>query len=969
MDPIALRELFNTMLLEKLSSKIFASGFFAWSGGNGFSKWLVGICFAVALLQCLTKSASSMLSEMAKVGFALWFALGIMGEPNARSQTISVPPFSNMNAAIQGNEKYRIKYGQPTIDRITFNWLKMTFDGLGNDLVASAGGAVALPTAMTKAHFLQLKVLLARTACNPDNTACMAEYLGASEDYINKKETEEANKEKSLWEQITGVTAAALTFITDIYLVVKQIANPFFWLFPILIWFLFIAQGFLSMFVLILFGISAGITMFLTKLLVPFMIIPSYRDRVKGLFRKAFSVTLYGFVMNLIIWISIFIMESLNEATSDLVVNKMARGGFIDTLARSGDLQVILMSNTLTTIVLMFMQVVAISKVPKMSEQLANLSIEEVVNIGETLLSASFGMAKMAAGMGVALAGAAIPGAAVLGKVAGAIGAGGIGGGGASPVGGGNSMVGTGMVGGRSYSGGGSGMAAAATGTPSGSGQQGGGISDSAAATTTRVGRTPTQVLKPQKRVNPDGSEEEVFIQEKLKDSDEFQGKLDYEGGPKDFEGNELLAVKQKERAVAQAKLDKEKEDYDNRIAGARTMSFLTDAVFDGMGAGIGQGDGMGAWNKAMKGGVEGAKKAIGDKNAFQAASAGMGALANRFRGKDKSEISKEDKMLNSSRLAADATGKQQQASKEKSEQLRASLTRIGQGQGSSQDMLAAYQISNEYELSKEDQEMFNDVKDSSEAFREIINEEEKINKNLEQTLFNKDNSINDDVVAQIVKRRSSGLMNSESLRNLKDAKGKEASERLYNNARETATLRAQELQYKMDSGENLSDAEKQEATNILTVGGGSLLGLNKTIDTLSEGVGNTLDVDHLRKKSSVRAKESMALKTVMTQSYIRGVANNTGKGKMGQTSAGDDIFATMKGGKLESIEAAGEVVDSFNQANINSIKNDDLRREAQRIFNAAQDYSTNPVIKKELDRTADPRYLAFLTDVYNKSK
>lgn len=966
MDPIALRDLFNTMLLEKLSSKIFASGFFAWSGGNGFSKWLVGICFAVALLQCLTKSAGSMLSEMAKVGFALWFALGIMGEPNARSQTISVPPFSQMNNAISGNEKYRIKYGQPTIDRITFNWLKMTFDGLGNDLVASAGGAVALPTAMTKAHFLQLKVLLARTACNPDNSACMAEYLGASEDYINKKETEEANKEKSLWEQITGVTAAALTFITDIYLIVKQIANPFFWLFPILIWFLFIAQGFLSMFVLILFGISAGITMFLTKLLVPFMIIPTYRDRVKGLFRKAFSVTLYGFVMNLIIWISIFIMEALNEATADLVVNKMAKGGFIDTLARSGDLQIILMSNTLTTIVLMFMQVVAISKVPKMSEQLANLSIEEVVNIGETLLSASFGMAKMAAGMGVALAGAAIPGAAVLGKVAGAIGGGGLGGG-ASPVGGGNSMVGTGMVGGRSYSGG-SGMAAAATGTPSGSGQQGGGISDSAAQTT-RVGRTPTQVLKPQTRLNPDGSEEEVFVQEKVKQSDEYQGKLDYQGGPKDSEGNELLAVKQKERADAQAEYDKKKADHDNRVAGARTMSFLTDAVFDGMGAGIGQGDGMGAWNKAMKGGVEGAKKAIGDKNTWQAASAGMGALANKFGRKDKTEISKEDKMLNSSRLAAEATGKRQQASKETSEQLNASLSRIGQGQGTSQDMLAAYQISNEYELSKEDQAMFDDVKNSSEDFQKTIDAEESINKNLEQTLFNKDNSINDDVVAQIAKRRSSGLMNSESLRNLKDSKGKEASERLYNNARETATLRAQELQYKMDSGEKLSDSEKQEATNILTVGGGSLIGMNKPIDTLSEGIGNTIDVDHLRKKTGVRAKESMALKTVMTQAYVRGVANNTGKGKMGQTSTGDDIFASMKGGKLESMEAGDEKVESFSQESINQIKNDDLKREVQRIYNAAQDYSTNPVIKKELDRTADPRYLAFLTDVYNKSK
>lgn len=966
MDPIALRELFNTMLLEKLSAKIFASGFFAWSGGNGFSKWLVGICFAVALLQCLTKSASSMLSEMAKVGFALWFALGIMGEPNARSQTISVPPFSNMNNAISGNEKYRIKYGQPTIDRITFNWLKMTFDGLGNDLVASAGGSIALPTAMTKAHFLQLKVLLARTACNPDNTACMAEYLGASEDYINKKETEDANKEKSLWEQITGVTAAALTFITDIYLVVKQIANPFFWLFPILIWFLFIAQGFLSMFVLILFGISAGITMFLTKLLVPFMIIPSYRDRVKGLFRKAFSVTLYGFVMNLIIWISIFIMESLNEATADLVVNKMARGGFIDTLARSGDLQVILMSNTLTTIVLMFMQVVAISKVPKMSEQLANLSIEEVVNIGETLLSASFGMAKMAAGMGVALAGAAIPGAAVLGKVAGAIGAGGMGGG-ASPVGGGNSMVGTGMVGGRSYSGGGSGMAAAATGTPSGSGQQGGGISDSA-ATTTRVGRTPTQVLKPQKRVNPDGSEEEVFIQEKAKDSDEFQGKLDYEGGPKDSEGNELLAVKQKERAVAQAKLDKEKEDYDNRIAGARTMSFLTDAVFDGMGAGIGQGDGMGAWNKAMKGGVDGAKKAIGDKNAFQAASAGMGALANRFgSGKSKEDLGKDKKMINSSMLAAEATGKQRIMDENQSKQFDENLKRLGSGQGDSREMLAAYQMSNDFALTDEQKETFESVRNTNKEFDNVVSEEEKINQRLEQSMFNSDNSINDNTIAEINKRRQSGLISSDVVRNKKDANGKSATERLYNNAREQATLRAQELQYKLDSGEGLSKEERQESTSMLNNAQGSLIGLNKTIDTLSEATGNTVDVDYLRKNVKTRAKEAAITGQLLTQSYIRGNMSKDGRGKYGQTATGQDIYVSMNDGKLTAVEAGDEKVTSFTQSDIENIQDPTLKAETNKIIQAAIEYNTNPMVQKQMNKTEDPLYLRFLEDVYSK--
>lgn len=382
MDSLAaIRLEFNRYLLDAIGGKVLDSGVFSWDAG--LTKWMLGMCMAIAFFQSVLRDERSMLVEWTKIVLASWFAMAILGGVNYKE----VYGLSRLDAVPQ---EYRVKSKtRPTLERAMFNYLAWKFDTLGKAIITDNSGQTgSLSDEIVQLTTLQDRLADAVLDCQPHDQGCLRNKLSG-------KETEVQDEE----DEIPGFPMIFAYAYGKIAAFMAKIYNPAYFVFPILTFILELVRGFVNMFVLVTFGIIAAMSLFFLKILSVFMVIPSYRGRVIGMWKTAMAASMYGFAMNLVIWISLIITQALNEATVNIVIKSLtsASAGGSGTQAAK-EITTMMMANFLTAFVIMAMQIVALAKVPSLCNKLMNLSLEEIVNIGETLVSAGLGMAKIAAG-------------------------------------------------------------------------------------------------------------------------------------------------------------------------------------------------------------------------------------------------------------------------------------------------------------------------------------------------------------------------------------------------------------------------------------------------------------------------------------------------------------------------------------------------------------------------------------------
>lgn len=395
MDGLAgIRLEFNRYLLDAIGGKILDTSVFGWDAG--LTKWMLGMCMAIAFFQSVLRDERSMLVEWTKIVIASWFAMAILGGVDYKN-VYGLKSLGNVPA------EYQVKTTRtkPTLERAMFNFLSWKFDTLGKAIILDNNGQEgSLSKEITELATIQDRLADAVLDCQPHDTGCLRNKLSGVETEVQA----EKDEIPSGFGAIPWVIGKVSAFMAKIY-------NPAYWVFPILTFILELVRGFVNMFVLVTFGIIAAMSLFFLKILSVFMVIPSYRGRVLGMWKTAMAASMYGFAMNLVIWISVIITKALNEATVNIVIKSLTNssmGGSSATMA--AEITTMMMANFLTAFVIMAMQIVALAKVPSLCNKLMNLSLEEIVNIGETLVSAGLGIAKIAAGMAAGVGGLALGG-------------------------------------------------------------------------------------------------------------------------------------------------------------------------------------------------------------------------------------------------------------------------------------------------------------------------------------------------------------------------------------------------------------------------------------------------------------------------------------------------------------------------------------------------------------------------------
>lgn len=489
----------------------------------------------------------------------------------------------------------------------------------------------------------------------------------------------------------------------------------------------------------------------------------------------------------------------------------------------------------------MAMQIVAMTKVPGFCRKLMNLSLEEVVNIGENLVSAGMGMAKIAAGMAVGVGGLALgglgafAGSALSGKAAGAMGGGG----------GMGDML-KGMLGGNK-------------GGPSDMG--GGGAASKMAGSSGGDGVT-------------DGF---------------FKGNPNFMGGPSGNSGSNLDSV-----ALGEAKLKaggsgsilkgetEEGEDKDKEPARPLTVAeqkvkrgnelskaasrlkaympasvggTLMDMAFDGMKAGANGGDGL----DTVRGGLSSAANTFNAQKGELAEEINEEASAYGQKVNNLNPFKKPD--YESRAAAAEniyrqaAVGGKRDASVDDSAALSANLAAIASGTASNSQMNDVLKAQNTLNLSKEQEAEINRVRSTSESFNELASGESAVNAELLKRVaseYASKKGISNSTMDELSARTSAGMIDYKQLSETQVTDRKGASSTLGSALSQITSSDIQSalapLEAKLGAGQRLSVPEQQMAGRMFDQQQNSLVGNTAALKSFDRVLGGTRNTEFLSK-------------------------------------------------------------------------------------------------------------------------
>lgn len=916
MDALSnMRMEFNRYLLDAIGGQILDTSVFSWDAG--FTAWLLGICLTIAFFQSILRNGSDMLVEWTKIVVYAWFAMAILGGVNYKN----VPALSRLDN-VPPEYKVKVTRTRPTLERAVFNWLSYKFDTLGKAIVQSKDGKdSSLADEVTQLTTLQGRLADAVVDCQMHDQGCLTNKL-------NGKETEEQIEKDEMPSGLSAIPWA----IGKVGAFMLKISNPAYVVFPILTFILEMVRGFVNMFVLVAFGITAAMGLFFLKILSVLMVIPSYRDRVLGMWKTVMSASLYGFAMNLVIWISVIITKALNEATVNIVIKSLtsaAAGG--SAVSAGAQIYTMMIANFLTAFVILAMQVVALAKVPKLCEQLMNLSLNEIVNLGENLIQAGMGVAKMAAGFAMGAGGLALGGAA-------AMAAKGLTGSSIGELGQKSgdffkNMVGAGTSADRQLA---SSPAKSGGGSDS-SGDGGAGGSTFGSGPSRSSGSLESSAL---------GG---ANMQATLKGNKSLlKKKEDQEGADfKTSENGEENAIPSRPQTVLDKKIAKS-DKIDNAwnkvssIAGS-APSVLMDLAFDGLNGGFGSGDPM----STLKGGISSATKGFDNnkEDYRQQAIASGESLGGRARTSllgtkdNNSQRAMNAELIRSEAIVA---GKKDMSEVDNAE-FDSKMSAVMDGTAKQDDMIALMQMKNRMNLSDEQNSKIQEAKTKSADFNSFSKQEEAESQRVLEALKN---NASDKNLQMLAERTSAGLMDFNDLKPL--------GNQMRDISKQGIEKTISPLAEKVKRGEQLNRQELNVSKNLFDNQQTNLVGDTKNLENFKTVLGSSANTRKLEISREDSVESLSEIMNNIEDSVKKGeldssITNDFGLSLGSKTTESGDIKSTSK---MDGLYIAGQAITSKDDYYKLDEKN---KRLVDDLFNmvdlATDDKETNDMMKEKMSQ------------------
>jgi hypothetical protein len=418
---VNLMENFRQQLVVSISAAFLGSGLMDFSH-SGLMKSLLGICTIIAIFQTIHNHYGSptFLVEWVKIPIMALIVMCILGQGGI---------YENLNifksARPAGVTAVR------TLDTDIYFSLSAIFDELASGINSSFSGSTSASDAYVDEYKKLMTSMggftLAISECkNPGTgTDCLLKQFSAIKNTQNGiPNPVPVDKEK---EKTAGATAADDLGVWDtvklfytkllIYEAALTTSLPLL-LIQALMFLLEYVRIFVNYFTLISFSLMTALSLFFCKLISPFLILPNQRGKVLAAFKLPMSASMYGFMSALIIALAALVIRGINGAITNSLIAKAATDSSIDAT----DLFQLVIGATISVGAVLLLQIGSMKAIPGLCKSLWNLSLNEIVEFGKTIVEAGFGVVKVAAAVaagGVMAAGAGI-GAAVAGAAKGA---------------------------------------------------------------------------------------------------------------------------------------------------------------------------------------------------------------------------------------------------------------------------------------------------------------------------------------------------------------------------------------------------------------------------------------------------------------------------------------------------------------------------------------------------------------------
>ena len=420
---------YNSKMMSNIGDKFLNIDLLSWNPQKGPSivRLLFQISFLIAFVNAMRSVGQDLLLKLFDLAIYMVIALALLGQPEAYKIFRPVFQFDTNRVDADGNTLSYTYKGNRSLDRDIYMWLSYSMDGLA-DSAFGADIQEQLFNASVKAGDFVDRVIKSQLNCKVDGEratfqSCALMYLKAGNDAVAAAQLKQI-EDKQKAEEAAAIKAGGITYISHLLTKVgtffTQLINPFAWFFPFLLWLFDIIRSAVNLFLLIGFGIMTAFSLFMAKIFIPFLLLPSQRGHVIKALKIPLSATMWGFVTSLIIFMSYHITDSMTNAGTSTMVEQIEKSGSLDVKVLIG----VLSSMFLTQLVIAAIQIVALFKVPKISEDILNFSLAPVVGLGGELISASAGIIKMIGGLAVPAAGAALGAASAVSGAAKSAGAG-----------------------------------------------------------------------------------------------------------------------------------------------------------------------------------------------------------------------------------------------------------------------------------------------------------------------------------------------------------------------------------------------------------------------------------------------------------------------------------------------------------------------------------------------------------------
>lgn len=467
---IEIQNRFNRELIGGVAYHFLNNPIISWE--SGFIKGLTAICalFALIDLAFKIKDQKQFAVGFANFAFYLTIIMACYGQLDSRRfidfgltpkyDYLAKSEYQNQSRNDANLDVTRSKT-IATLDRDVYNAVSQFFDSLAATIKGkrtikntATGEETDLQTlAFDSTIFFLKQIRIAKQQCgnqegNPDYQKCLAAYIPRDApvtskgtvdakqcfDYDTGKRITCKNGEEEMDEQ--GQTEAEkssggisifggdsftiiLGYVVAIYTwSISVIQTPLLnFFFPILLFVLQFIRSVISLVLLIGYGFGAAGMMFFLKLLTPCLLIPRYRSTVFNGYKLLLGMALFGFVSEIFLFFATVLTLGLREAAYQVAVPFMleTQVSGVDAAvqyAATFGLVVIMVYIGITSV--LFIQIYALTKIPKACQMLTKLSIEGFVAMGGELagMGAKLGMALGAATLAAPLAaGGAMAGA------------------------------------------------------------------------------------------------------------------------------------------------------------------------------------------------------------------------------------------------------------------------------------------------------------------------------------------------------------------------------------------------------------------------------------------------------------------------------------------------------------------------------------------------------------------------------